>query len=172
MKLITIMNYFVVVLLALGLPLTAWCDPEFHFDISIPADLKGAVEKYYEAEQRHEWRTTYAMRSKEFGSTVPFSLYSEKMESGMRDVDLTAVRIVKSSVSHAHYILTTQFVELSRRARATLKQNGTSDSDRGGKITERTIWVFREDNWVCVECGTRMRLTLNGPVVVPDDDNY
>src|ERR1700722_15699700 len=136
MKLATIINYFLVVLLTLVVPLTAWCDPEFSFDISIPADLKGAVEKYYKAEQRHEWQITYAMRSKEFSSTVPFALYSEKMESGMRDVDLPVVRIVKASVSHAHYILTTQFVELSRSASVTPNLSSTRDSDRGGSITE------------------------------------
>lgn len=124
----------------------------------LPSGLEKALARYYEAENDHRWEITYSMRPKLFRSTVPFELYAKEMSAGMEDWKLVRLRASLMRQEDLHIFLGIVFTELpaSSSAPPSVESDG---------VAEGTEWVREDGQWVCVSCGRRFRLTLNGTMV-------
>ncbi len=130
-----------------------------------------AILDYYQAEQAHDWQTTYALRGARFATVVPFEAYAHQMDIDAAGWNLIAIDGRSVRVDGALTEVTMSFQEdLGHEVAARLLgQELTSPIDTGMpqrySQSEVTQWTMDDGQWVALTPGARQHFVFNERMV-------
>jgi len=122
------------------------------------SDLAAAVVKYYEAENKKDWRATHNARTPEYRKLVPFDSYKKAMDKGMADWKLKKIEILEATQSQDGAItVKIRFHEEFGPQAAQIHFEGRVTRGMNTRI-ETTVWKHSDDGWFCANAGERGRI--------------
>lgn len=130
-------------------------------DISAHVGLREAMEQYYSAESRGDWRSTYMQRPMAFRRIVPFDTYQRKMQEGYAGWKLLKAEILDAtSESNDEVLVKVRFQESFSPEVAKSRFEGRIPSGINTRV-EETLWKWVGTSWLAVQPGQRGHLPLN-----------
>lgn len=142
---------------------------------NLDKSLQLSIEQYYDAESRGEWKAMYLMRRSAFREIVPFHTFENIMERSHRGWSLEKAEILEAQIAKD------QFSGRTVRRVLILFVDKISDRDAihqelpealvetgvttGLEMKVWTIWIQGPATWVCIDCGMRLHVPLNGRMV-------
>jgi hypothetical protein len=159
-----IMNYRLqVIFLILIIILTACgritaAEPDAQYQ-----DLLDRLYKYYKSERNDNWEQTYSFRTPLYQKSVPFKLYKERMIHENEGWKLIDYKIIKSKIEGDYAAFQIEFIEqvpdgyFPNNIREKIKLNQIS------------TWEKIHGNWFCRDACDRTHLSMNGDLVMQND---
>ena len=130
----------------------------------IEEPLRDAICQYYNAQERHDWSSTFRQRPKLFQKFVDFAFYSRDMSerAPISKLTLLDVRSIRR-VGLSQYQVIADFI---RTKEGTLLE-ATDPSKRYASVNVDTDWEYEGEGWKCASCGEVQLFTLNERIVRP-----
>lgn len=133
--------------------------------------LSAAIVAYYQAEQAHDWPTTYALRGPRFATVVPLGNYTRQMDIDALGWELVAIegRTVRVEGALAQVTLSFQENLSADVAQRLLGPALTSPvpATHGQRYSqaEVTQWLLRDGQWLALTPGARRHFVFNERLV-------
>ncbi len=130
-----------------------------------------AILDYYQAEQAHDWQTTYALRGARFAAIVPYEAYARQMDIDATGWALVAIDGRSVRVDGALTGVTLSFQEdlapdvaarLLGPALATQAQAGAAQRYSQLEVTQ---WRLEDGQWIALTPGARQHFVFNERMV-------
>ena len=133
--------------------------------------LINAILAYYQAEQAHDWQTTYALRGARFAAVVPYDAYAHQMDIDAGGWALIAIDGRSVRVDGGMTSVTLSFQEdLAQDVAARLLGPELATHAEAGAVQrysqlEVTQWVMEDGQWVALAPGARQHFVFNERMV-------
>lgn len=130
-----------------------------------------AILDYYQAEQAHDWQTTYALRGPRFAALVPYETYARQMDSdatgwALVGIDGRSVRVeggvTSVTLSFQEDLAHEVAVRLLGPELATPAADGAAQRYSQPEVTR---WVMEDGQWVALAPGARQHFVFNERLV-------
>ena len=121
-------------------------------------NLLERVNMYYQYEAAGNWDKTYSYRTPNYRQVVPLDSYIKNMEKMSEGWSIEETKILSSSNREDKYYFSIEFTE------AFTKDSKSEVVTR--KIVDESVWVYVDGDWYCYDAAERLRLPLNGVIVL------
>ena len=131
----------------------------------IDTGLQDRVRRYYELEKEGNWEKTYLYRTPLYRDSISFDSYRQNMEKNNAGWQLLEYKILESSVNQFYAAFRIEFIEKVPEGYFPLDLHKTI------KLTQVSTWEKIDGTWYCRDACSRTHLTMNGDLVMRDDQN-
>lgn len=138
-------------------------------DLERFGSLENRVTEYYTHEKKSDYEKTYKMRTPSFRKTVPLDLYLSKMKENNSGWQLYDFTILGAEENNGKVNVIIKFSETAPIGIVPNELRGKISSPGASTIqterTERSVWLWVENEWYCYDAVSRSRLSMNEPLV-------
>jgi hypothetical protein len=124
------------------------------------ASLRHAVNSYYLAESRHDWKETYGYRSAHFRAVVPFDTYANGMSDSFLGWGPENLSIRSSVCNKTDCALQIVFCERFDESLAKTKARAFPTGMECFHVPN-TLWRRAGEKWEALDVGSRDHVPLN-----------